>query len=403
MYYSYFHAERVIIVTRQKPLYKKIYDDLISEIKDGKWKTGEQLPTEKDLTKIYEVSRITSKKALDLLAVDNIIHRIPGRGSFLTAEAVEIINSIEVENFSQVTGLSTDMSKRAQSLECSERKLVGLLMEDFTESFGSLLISGIEKVLTREGYSLILKRSFGKQNQESIAIREMLEQGVDGLMLMPVHGDNYNKEIIKLALKQFPTILIDRSLKGVPLPFVGTDNVKASKELTEYLFEKDHKDIAFISPDSLETSTISDRLSGFTKAHAERGIYVDDKHVLANLHSTLPSRQETDNFSSDIEKIEQYLLNNLDITAVIAVEYKVAEAVWIAAKNIGKKSPEDLEIVCFDGPDSDAGLFPFTHIKQDEENIGKICASTLLEQINGNMDSKNVFLEWKILEGIYNK
>ncbi len=49
-------------------MYKKIYDDLLEAIEKGIYPPGSKLPSEKELMEQYNVSRITSKKALEMLA-----------------------------------------------------------------------------------------------------------------------------------------------------------------------------------------------------------------------------------------------------------------------------------------------------------------------------------------------
>ncbi|MBD0381896.1 winged helix-turn-helix domain-containing protein [Paenibacillus sedimenti] len=45
-------------------LYEKIYRHLLDEIKAGKLKLGDRMPSESDLSTQFGVSRITSKKGL---------------------------------------------------------------------------------------------------------------------------------------------------------------------------------------------------------------------------------------------------------------------------------------------------------------------------------------------------
>ena len=52
-------------------MYKKIYDDLLEAIEKGIYPPGSKLPSEKELMEQYNVSRITSKKALEMLVIDS--------------------------------------------------------------------------------------------------------------------------------------------------------------------------------------------------------------------------------------------------------------------------------------------------------------------------------------------
>lgn len=66
------------------PLYHQLYSLLKSCILDGTLTVGMQLPTEQQLAREFGVSRITSKRALDELAMDDLVERRRGKGTFVT-------------------------------------------------------------------------------------------------------------------------------------------------------------------------------------------------------------------------------------------------------------------------------------------------------------------------------
>lgn len=63
-------------------MYERIYADLLAKIQNGDYQPGDRLPSEKESAELYGVSRITAKKAMDMLAKEKKISREPGRGSF---------------------------------------------------------------------------------------------------------------------------------------------------------------------------------------------------------------------------------------------------------------------------------------------------------------------------------
>ncbi|MDQ0873895.1 DNA-binding GntR family transcriptional regulator [Paenibacillus sp. V4I3] len=70
-------------------LYEKIYSHLLDEIKAGRLKPGDRIPSENELSTQFSVSRITSKKALEMLAQHDWIERLQGKGSYV---AQKILN-----------------------------------------------------------------------------------------------------------------------------------------------------------------------------------------------------------------------------------------------------------------------------------------------------------------------
>jgi GntR family transcriptional regulator len=63
------------------PLYYRLYKLLKTYILDGTYTEGMQLPTEQQLSKEFGVSRITSKRALDELAIESLVERQRGKGT----------------------------------------------------------------------------------------------------------------------------------------------------------------------------------------------------------------------------------------------------------------------------------------------------------------------------------
>ncbi|MGV2644668.1 GntR family transcriptional regulator, partial [Clostridium perfringens] len=70
----------------QIPLYQHIVNALTAQIESGELQAGDPLPTEAAISKEYNVSRITSKRALTELENAKLIYRIQGKGSFVSTD-----------------------------------------------------------------------------------------------------------------------------------------------------------------------------------------------------------------------------------------------------------------------------------------------------------------------------
>ncbi|CDQ38739.1 MULTISPECIES: GntR family transcriptional regulator [Virgibacillus] len=84
------------------PMYRQIADDLQQKIQDKYFEVGEQLPTEPVLMELYQVSRVTIRKSINLLVTDGLITIQRGKGMFVNAPVIEtdVLNDIlSVENF----------------------------------------------------------------------------------------------------------------------------------------------------------------------------------------------------------------------------------------------------------------------------------------------------------------
>lgn len=67
------------------PLYHQIYLAMRERIRSGALAAGDLLPGEQELARLFNVSRITVKRALNELAADGLVTRHRGRGSFISS------------------------------------------------------------------------------------------------------------------------------------------------------------------------------------------------------------------------------------------------------------------------------------------------------------------------------
>ncbi len=71
--------------SQRLPRYYQVYLTLRDWIHNGNYRAETQLPTESELCETFGVSRITVRKAVDLLATDKLVRREQGRGTFVTS------------------------------------------------------------------------------------------------------------------------------------------------------------------------------------------------------------------------------------------------------------------------------------------------------------------------------
>ncbi|MDN4075981.1 GntR family transcriptional regulator [Fictibacillus terranigra] len=65
------------------PLYIQIKSELKGKIEKGEWKTGDKIPSEMELCKLYNVSRITVREAINELVWEEYLVRHRAKGTFV--------------------------------------------------------------------------------------------------------------------------------------------------------------------------------------------------------------------------------------------------------------------------------------------------------------------------------
>ncbi len=158
------------------PLYYKIYRDLRKKILDGYFKGG-KIPTEKELCKEYDVSRMTIRNALEKLMMEGLIERKKGKGTFVKKKGSE-------EKLSKLSGFTEEVGKDRVTSKVLANKLVRIPLEA-KDKFG----------LPEDALVLMLKR-IRYIDGEAVAVEEAyLNPSIDVRILKIIEMDMSKKSL----------------------------------------------------------------------------------------------------------------------------------------------------------------------------------------------------------------
>ncbi|WRS30737.1 GntR family transcriptional regulator [Actinomycetaceae bacterium MB13-C1-2] len=71
------------------PLYVQIEQEIRDRIARGEWSPGNRIPSEKSLNEMFGVSRMTVRGVLTTLVDSGVLHRVPGKGTFVSESKIE--------------------------------------------------------------------------------------------------------------------------------------------------------------------------------------------------------------------------------------------------------------------------------------------------------------------------
>ncbi len=98
--------------------YVLISNDIRKKILEGVYEANEQIPFEKDLCVAYDASKMTVKKALDILVTEGLIIKRRGYGTFVKDLAQDEIERIAMANqFRGTTALNVGKEVKSTILE----------------------------------------------------------------------------------------------------------------------------------------------------------------------------------------------------------------------------------------------------------------------------------------------
>lgn len=112
------------------PLHYQIYLDLLKKIQGGNLKPGEKLPSEPELERIYEVSRVTVRGAIEMLAQEGLVEKNRGKKGTVVCRPKHLYDIKKLTSFTDDVSLygeraSSELLDFGQMVP--EERIAGLL------------------------------------------------------------------------------------------------------------------------------------------------------------------------------------------------------------------------------------------------------------------------------------
>ncbi|WP_334331822.1 GntR family transcriptional regulator [Companilactobacillus sp. HBUAS59544] len=166
---------------KETPKYVIVANRLRQQILEKEYQINEQLPQETAIAKSLNVSRITVRKALDILVSEGLIYRIQGSGTFVKdnhpGEGNEIKRSIEIFDFNkyQVKLINFGVSKPSQTV----MDQMNINQFDLTYEVERLIMDG-DKIIALQNIFMPVKIIQGMQmNSLMGSIYDFIEKDLD--------------------------------------------------------------------------------------------------------------------------------------------------------------------------------------------------------------------------------
>src|SRR2546425_11462150 len=169
-------------------LYERLYNDVLDDIRKGSLRSGDRVPSEKELARTHGVSRITSMRALQNLQRAGVVERIRGKGTFVAHD---------LGRLSELPGAGEQPPHRRRRLTSQ----IGFLLPDASLAYGLELLKAIEDRAGEADLTLVLTRTRGRQDVEERAVEKLVRaRSVDVLIVFPVNCEFYNAALVMLLL-----------------------------------------------------------------------------------------------------------------------------------------------------------------------------------------------------------
>ena len=258
----------------------------------------------------------------------------------------------------------------AVSLRTGKTKVLGLIVEDISNIFFAALAKTIEDEADTIGFKVLYCSTENDEQKAKERIRMLTQHQVEGILLTPTHG--MQEEVIRLAEKNKPIVLMDRYFPGIDIPYVVVDNYEGAKMGVQHLIAKGRKRVAFVTV-KLGQVQMELRKQAWEETMALHGQTDTGKLLLEMPYHNRPE--------AAISSIMEFLQANPGIDAVFFATNYLGVYGLEALKNLQLNIPGDLGVICFDDHDI-FRLYPpgITIIRQPVQEIAKVAMQLLMEQ-----------------------
>ncbi|MCK6262959.1 substrate-binding domain-containing protein [Vibrio sp. ZSDE26] len=291
------------------------------------------------------------------------VSRYLNRTSFIVKEKVDAIEKAMVEvNFTPKTTQSSAQTKRNMT--------IGIISPAFDSPFISQILGGVSSEAAHTSYRLELEASNWDPNREKKLIKQLIEQKVDGIILLVPTIEI--KQIEKLV-GDTPVLFIARDGNGI-YPSLLIDNQMGGYIATNHLIQLGHTDIVFVTG-TMGSLDGAERFVGYKQSLENAGIEFNSNLVIDGAYESQKA------FDSMSELIEQ----GASFSAVFCANDTSAYGVIQALHQKGIKVPEDVSVIGFDDLSTSQFFIPrLTTIKQPLQCLGQISIKYMLDLISSN-------------------
>lgn len=264
----------------------------------------------------------------------------------------------------------------ARQLYQQKTNIIGLLFPMVSNPFFGELIEELEKGLYRKGYKVIIGNSLNDPQKEKDYLNQLLTKQIDGLIV-----GTHNNGIKEYQYKNLPIVSIERTVSK-EIPVIECDNYNGGILATNYLYEAGCRNIIHTTgrsnidmPSNLRDKAYTDTMMSFGLTPCSYPIYFDMNDEEKKKH------------------FKEMFIKYPNLDGIFAGNDVEAAIIMKVAQKLGKKIPEDIKIIGFDGTKLCRNLMPnLPTVVQPIELMASNAITTLEKRLNGEeIDLKTTF------------
>ncbi|MCP1101747.1 LacI family transcriptional regulator [Aequitasia blattaphilus] len=297
-----------------------------------------------------------------------------------------VINGVKVKDktyekvMRAIEELDYKPDEYARGLKTNRSNTIALILPTIWHPFFAEFAYHIEERLSRKGYRLFLCNADGSAEKENEYIEMVKQSKVDGII-----GITYS-DIDKYISSDLPFVSIDRHFSE-QISYVTADNYLGGQIAAQELIDRGCRNLCYIGGVSPFPNETNNRKAGYYNVCKENGIPVKVLDMVEPI-------QELE------QQLEPFLKNNPEIDGIFSVNDFMALDVIGVMKKLGRKAPDDYQIIGFDGVKlSKERDYLISTIVQPIEEMARASVDTMMAMILKKEEPKRVVIPVSFYQG----
>ncbi len=267
-------------------------------------------------------------------------------------------------------------NKFAANLSKQKSNTLGVIVPRLDSHFMSTVLSGMETVANKSGYSLIISQSLEFQKKEIINSQVLLNSGVDALLVSLAYDTDSYEHFTAFTERDIPLLFFDRVVDMPGCTTILIDNEQAGYEATEHLIEQGCQNILHISG-NLKRNVYSERYEGFKKALRENGRKPKAEMLI-----------ETNLYPDETEGVMRQIVSSPSkIDGLFIANDTFAVKMIQELRKAGNDVPRDIKVVGFNNdPISEVITPSLTTVAYPGYEMGILAGQSIINHLVGNIN-----------------
>lgn len=274
---------------------------------------------------------------------------------------------------------------QAQSLRTRKTRIIGVVLPKISSFSISTILAGIESVLEKQGFQILLADSHNDPERELESLRLFAHQRVDGVILIATVLTAAHRALLR---RMGPVVVLGQRLRGVNC--VYHDDYNAFYEMTKLVLAKGCKRLGYIGALQKDVAVGAERSRAWADALTAAGMADQAGNTVVAEFSIASGREKARELWEKFGPLDGVICAT-DSMAVGALQYLRSQGVRVPGQTL--LTGQGASTI------SEATTPTITTIRYFYEESGTSAARLLLEQLETpDLPAKEIKLGYTLVE-----